>query len=303
MLELTAINGGERLDRFLSNHLPDHSRAEIQRWIKEGDVLVNGKMCRSSYRLHPGDRISIDVPIPAPSPLEPEAIPLTILYEDADMLAVDKPAGMVVHPAPGHERGTLVHAVLHHCPDLQGVGGVRRPGIVHRLDKDTSGLILVAKHDRAHRYLQAQFKARTVEKTYLALVLGHIEAPKGRIEAPLGRHPRHRKKMAVTSSEKGRQAITEFEILGYYGPTTFIAAHPLTGRTHQIRVHMASIGHPLVGDTVYGPRRDSYRLGRHFLHAHRLCVDRPADGARLELVSPLPPDLEALLHQLAPVPQ
>ncbi|HEY54234.1 MAG TPA: RluA family pseudouridine synthase [Caldilineae bacterium] len=298
--ELNVNQPGERLDRYLTEQLPERSRAEIQRWIKEGAVLVNQRPAKPSQRLNPGDSISVTIPAPAPTTVEPEAIPLTILYEDDDLIAVDKPAGMVVHPAPGHETGTLVNAILHHCPDLQGVGGVQRPGIVHRLDKDTSGIILVAKHDRAHRHLQAQFKNRTIDKTYLALLIGQLEQREGRIDAPIGRHPRQRKRMAVTSAEKGREAITEFTVEAYYGTTTLVAAHPLTGRTHQIRVHFASIGHPLVGDVVYGPRRDAYKLGRHFLHAHRLHFLRPADDASLDLVSPLPPDLQALLDRLSP---
>ena len=298
--ELNVNQPGERLDRYLTEQLPERSRAEIQRWIKEGAVLVNQRPAKPSQRLNPGDSISVTIPAPAPTTVEPEAIPLTILYEDDDLIAVDKPAGMVVHPAPGHETGTLVNAILHHCPDLQGVGGVQRPGIVHRLDKDTSGIILVAKHDRAHRHLQAQFKNRTIDKTYLALLIGQLEQREGRIDAPIGRHPRQRKRMAVTSAEKGREAITEFTVEAYYGTTTLVAAHPLTGRTHQIRVHFASIGHPMVGDVVYGPRRDAYKLGRHFLHAHRLHFLRPADDASLDLVSPLPPDLQALLDRLSP---
>lgn len=298
-LELTvAADNSPRLDRFLAQALPQHSRAEIQRWINNGDVLLNGRPAKPAQRLSDGDRISIDIPAPQPSPLEPEPIPIDILYEDADLLAVDKPAGLVVHPSPGHESGTLVNAVLHHCPDLEGVGGIRRPGIVHRLDKDTSGIILIAKNDRAHRYLQAQFKDRTVEKTYLALLIGQLQPAQGSIDAAIGRHPRHRKRMAVVPAAQGRDAITEYTVEAYYGTTTLVSVRPRTGRTHQIRVHFASIGHPVVGDTVYGPRRDLYKLGRQFLHAHRLRFQRPADERWLDLSSPLPPDLEALLARL-----
>ncbi len=287
-----------RLDRYLAAQLPDHSRSEVQRWIKEGLARVNERPAKASLSLEPGDMVTLTIPEPPPTELQPEAIPLTILYEDADVIAIDKPAGMVVHPAAGHASGTLVNALLYHFPDIEGVGEGGRPGIVHRLDKDTSGIILVAKNPRAHRYLQAQFKARTVEKTYLALVHGHVSPKEGLIDAPIGRHPRHRQRMAVTPADKGREAQTEYKVLAFYGPATLVAAHPLTGRTHQIRVHFASIGHPVVGDPLYG-RKDAYGLGRHFLHAYRLRFRRPSDEAIVELESPLPPELEALLKRLA----
>jgi len=298
-IELKANQAGERLDRYLAEQLPEHSRAEVQRWIREGNVRVNKLPSKPAQRLNPGDSIQIVVPTPKPSVITPEPIPLDILYEDDDLIAVDKPAGMVVHPAPGHESGTLVNAILHHCSDLEGVGGVKRPGIVHRLDKDTSGIILVAKNDQSHRYLQTQFKERTIAKIYLALLIGQLEPRQGRIDAPIGRHPRHRKRMAVVSVERGRDAITEFEVEAYYGTTTLVSVHPQTGRTHQIRVHLASIGHPVVGDIVYGPKRDTYKLGRHFLHAHQLRFRRPSDDAELNLLSPLPPDLQTLLDLLS----
>ena len=287
-----------RLDRYLAAQLPDHSRSEVQRWIKEGLARVNALPAKASQSLEPGDVVTLTIPEPPPTELQPEAIPLTILYEDADVIAIDKPAGMVVHPAAGHASGTLVNALLYHFPDIEGVGEGGRPGIVHRLDKDTSGIILVAKNPRAHRYLQAQFKARTVEKTYLALVHGHVSPKEGLIDAPIGRHPRHRQRMAVTPADKGREAQTEYKVLAFYGPATLVEAHPLTGRTHQIRVHFASIGHPVVGDPLYG-RKDAYGLGRHFLHAHRLRFRRPSDEAIVELESPLPPELEALLKRLS----
>ena len=297
-MELTVEQPASRLDRFLGQHLPDHSRAEIQRWIREGHVRVNRRPAKAGQSLKVGDRIEVEPPPVQASELKPEPIPLHIVYEDEDIIAVDKPAGMVVHPAAGHASGTLVNAILHHCPDLEGVGGVQRPGIVHRLDKDTSGLILVAKNPRAHRHLQAQFKARSVEKTYLALAQGRLEPRRGRIEAAIGRHPRHRKRMAVLPEGQGRPARTDYEVIAYYRGATLVAAHPLTGRTHQIRVHFASIGHPLIGDVVYGPRRDPYQLGRHFLHAHRLRFRRPRDDAWLVLESPLPADLQAFLDRL-----
>lgn len=298
MLTLLADQEGSRLDRFLVERLEGRSRAEIQRWIEQGVVLVNGGGCRASRRVLPGDRIEVMLPEQRPSGLTAEAIALVILYEDADLIAVDKPAGLVVHPAAGHEGGTLVNAILHHSPDIQGVGGVQRPGIVHRLDKDTSGIILVAKNDAAHRYLQAQFKARTVAKTYLALVHGRLIPSQGRIDAPIGRDPRHRQRMAVVPLAVGREAVTDYETQVDWGLASLMAAYPRTGRTHQVRVHFASLGHPLVGDTTYGPRRDPFHLGRHFLHAHRLLFQRPSDGAPLDLLSPLPPDLQALVDRL-----
>jgi len=293
--EFTVDAGGMRLDRFLAQQLPAHSRAEIQRWIEAEQVQVNGRAAKVSYPVRGGDLIAIEPPAVQPTTLQGEAIPLTILYEDADLLAIDKPAGMVVHPGAGHASGTLVNAVLHHCPDLEGVGGEKRPGIVHRLDKDTSGVILVAKNDRSHRHLQAQFKARSVEKTYLALVHGVVQPPQGRIETAIGRHPRHRKRMAILPAGQGRAAITAYEVLTQYTQAALVAVRPFTGRTHQIRVHLAALGHPLVGDRVYGPRQDPYHLGRHFLHAHRLRFRRPSDEALLDLVSPLPQELEKVL--------
>ncbi len=294
----TVTEPQSRLDRYLAGQLPDHSRAEVQRWIKEGLALVNGKRGKAGMALKPGDEVELTIPQQPQTELLPENIPLVILYEDEDVIAIDKPAGMVVHPAVGHSSGTLVNAILWHFPDIEGVGEGGRPGIVHRLDKDTSGVILVAKNARAHRHLQAQFKDRTIEKTYLALVHGHVSPEKGLIDAPIGRHPRHRKRMAVVPADKGREARTEYEIIAFYDANTLVAAHPLTGRTHQIRVHFASIGHPVVGDTVYG-RRDAYRLGRFFLHAHRIRFHRPSDDELVELESPLPPELQALLDELS----
>lgn len=300
MATLTLLAGEEspRLDRYLAERLAGRSRAEIQRWIEQGAVLVNGSVSRASRRVLAGDRIEVVTPEPLPSGLVAEAISLTILYEDEDLIAVDKPAGMVVHPAAGHEGGTLVNAILHHCPDIQGVGGVQRPGIVHRLDKDTSGMILVAKNDAAHRHLQAQFKARTIAKTYLAVVHGRLNPSQGRIDAPIGRDPRQRQRMAVVPIAAGREAVTDYITQIDWGVASLIAAQPRTGRTHQIRVHFASLGHPLVGDTTYGPRRDPFHLGRHFLHAHRLQFQRPSDGAPLDLRSQLPPELQALVDRL-----
>lgn len=305
---------GERLDRWLTLQLPEHSRNVVQRWIKEGNVLVNHSPARANLRLSPGDRVQVDIPeTPTVTELSPEAIPLSILYEDSDILVINKPAGLVVHPAAGHAGGTLVNAVLHHAPDLQGIGGELRPGIVHRLDKDTSGAIVVAKHESALRNLQAQFKSRKVSKQYIALVEGKLEKDNGRIVAPIGRDPHNRKRMAVITTEKSgavtaRAATTEYNVLARYsvslqndlgrGTFTLVEAHPITGRTHQIRVHFASIGHPLVGDPIYGLKRQRIRAPRLFLHAARLAFSLPSTGEWKEFSAPLPADLEEVLDAL-----
>ncbi|MEM7536615.1 MAG: RluA family pseudouridine synthase [Chloroflexota bacterium] len=317
---------GKRLDAWLTQMMPDHSRNEIQRWIKDGLVLVAderlaAKKVRTSHKVEAGQEITVHVPQPSKEAVfEAESIPLDIVYEDENVILVNKPAGMVVHPAPGHERGTLVNAVLYHCPDLVGVGGERRPGLVHRLDKDTSGIIAIAKNDKAHRHLQAQFKARTVYKEYLTLVEGHIEPVKGRISAPVGRHPVDRKRQTVlpvdslTGETKGREAITEYHTLSYHSAPatsplirgtnatanfTFLRVILHTGRTHQIRVHLAWHKYPVVGDTLYGYRRQRLILPRQFLHAHRLHLQLPDAKEEREFVAPLPEDLQGLLDRLS----
>lgn len=306
---LTAREGGERLDRWLTARLPGRSRAEVQRWIAAGDVTLDGRSLKASYRLAPGDVISVRVPATTAYNAEPEPISIDIIYEDSDLILVDKPAGLVVHPAAGHWRGTLVNAVLHHCPDLEGVGGTGRPGIVHRLDKDTSGLILVAKNDAAHRALQAQFKERAVHKEYLALVYGYPSPAQGLIDASIARDPRNRKRMAVMPAGQGRPAQTRYEAVAYYraGPVprngvarfALLRCQPLTGRTHQIRVHMAYSGYPIVGDPVYAARRRApAACVRQFLHAHRLRFRLPSSGEEVEFTSPLPSDLETCLASL-----
>jgi 23S rRNA pseudouridine1911/1915/1917 synthase len=309
--------GGERLDKWLAGQLPEHSRAEIQRWIADDLVTAQDRPLKASYRVTAGDEVTVVVPPVEDYAVEPEAIPLEIVFEDADLLVIDKPAGMVVHPAAGNWHGTLVNAVLYHCPDLEGVGGAHRPGIVHRLDKDTSGLILVAKNDAAHRALQAQFKARTVQKTYLALVHGWLRpergAVRGEINAPIGRDPRNRQRMAVVSLSQGRAAVTQYEVRQYLEQVvgnsggsgasdsryTLVACHPLTGRTHQIRVHLAHIRHPIVGDALYGGgRRASLACPRQFLHAERIRFILPATGQEVEFAAQLPADLKAVLDGL-----
>jgi 23S rRNA pseudouridine1911/1915/1917 synthase len=294
--EIVVAKPGERLDKYIAAQRPDLSRAQVQRLLAEGLITVNGLWPKASYQVRAGDCIRVRLPPPVPSEVQPEPIPLRIVYEDSDLLVVDKPAGMVVHPAPGHKAGTLVAAVLAHAPDLAGIGGTRRPGIVHRLDKDTSGLILVAKNEAAYRHLQDQFKNRAVNKVYLALLEGYPPAEHGRIEAPIGRDPRRRQRMAVVAG--GRKAVTEYRVLARYTGYTLVAAEPQTGRTHQIRVHFSWLGHPLVGDTVYGRRTAALGCPRQFLHAHRLGFRLPADNRYVKFESPLPADLLAVLARL-----
>ena len=305
---LEAEGSGERLDVFVARRRPGLSRTIVQRLIREGRVSVGGRPGRAGQRLERGDRVLVRMPLEGPEPLRPEAIPLTILYEDADLLVVDKPAGLTVHPAgglpagqAGVRRGTLATALLAHRPELAGVGGPERPGIVHRLDRDTSGLLVVAKNEAARAALALQWKERQVEKGYLALVHGRLEPPQGVIDAPIGRDLRHRQRMAVV--EGGRAARTAYRVQRYLrgGPSdrdaySLVEVTPSTGRTHQIRVHFAALGHPLVGDRVYG--RPSAVLRRQFLHAHRLAFRHPVDGRLLEFESPLPEDLKEALERL-----
>ncbi len=303
-LRLTVQVGGGRLDRYLADTLPDLSRAQIQRLIDDGFITVNHVAVeKASLRLSGGEDIVVRVPPPAPAHAAAEAIALNVVYEDGDVIVIDKPAGMVVHPSAGHPGGTLVNAVLAHAPDLEGVGDEVRPGIVHRLDKDTSGLIVVAKNDRAHRYLQAQFKDRDARKMYLALVIGHPPTPTGRIEAPLGRDPKNRQRMAVITDSRAnaRDAVTEYRTRETFRLFTLLEAEPKTGRTHQIRVHLAFLGCPLAGDAVYATRASvgvkAPGLTRQFLHAARLSLRLPS-GAERTFESPLPPDLAAVLAEL-----
>ncbi len=315
-LTTTAADVGQRLDRWLASTLPERSRSEIQRWIKQGEVQVDGVVAKASQVVADQQQIVIQLPAVVAVPgLTAEPLPLSIVYEDGDLLVIDKATGMVVHPAPGHDDGTLVNAILHHCPTLEGVGGERRPGIVHRIDKETSGLLVVAKHDRAHRALQAQFKARTVYKEYLTLLDGRVEPPKGRIIAPIGRHPVERKRQAVLPAapqsglSAGREAITDYHVQQIYsfGSGNNIASFSYvqvilhTGRTHQIRVHFAWRKHPVVGDTLYGYQRQRLPIDRQFLHAHKLRLRLPSGDER-EFVAPLPADLQAILTLLGTEP-
>jgi 23S rRNA pseudouridine1911/1915/1917 synthase len=290
---------GERLDRFLVESLPEFSRARLQALIKDGLVQVNGAPARKTGQLlGQGARVDVRIPPTAPSKLTGEDIPLEIVFENDDLMVINKPAGMVVHPAAGHDSGTLVHAVLGYDPDMEGIGGEERPGVVHRLDKDTSGLILIAKNDRAHRLLQDQFRLRQVEKTYLALVDGRPPTPTGRVEASIGRDPGRRRQMAVLSTGKGREAISEYATIESFPNHTLLEFHPLTGRTHQIRLHCAFLGCPIVGDEIYGRKKPSIELGRHFLHAWRLKITLPDEREPRQFEASLPAELEDALETL-----
>ena len=293
-----AAGAGERLDRFLAARLPDVSRSRVRALIDGGGVSVNGRPGRASTRVVPGDEVLAHVPPPVASALVAEPIPLQVVYEDADLLVVDKPAGLVVHPAPGHPGGTLVNALLAHTGDLAGIGGELRPGIVHRLDKDTSGLMVVAKHDRAHRMLAQQLRERQMDKRYLALVDGAPPSDSGTVDAPVGRDPRRDRPMAIVAvGAGGRAATTRFRVVRRLGGHALLECRPLTGRTHQIRVHLAAIGCPITGDRVYGRREPSVDVDRQFLHAARLTFRLPS-GPVATFEAPLPPELQIVLGGL-----
>ncbi len=288
---------GIRLDKYVSGQYPELSRTQTQKLIGDGHIKVNDRVAKAGLKLNVGDRLTISVPPPAPSSLLPEAIPLNIIYEDDDLLVVDKPAGLTVHPAPGHPSHTLVNAILSHLSSLPDTGDWQRPGIVHRLDKDTSGVMLVAKNSAAQLNLANQFKARSVVKAYLVLVEGHLTPEDGAIEAPIGRDRSHRQRMAVVAEDKGREARTQYHVVNYIGNYTLLEVKPETGRTHQIRVHLAAIGYPVVGDKVYGVKSDY--LSRQFLHASRLGFHLPSTGQYVEFTSDLPPDLAQALKDIA----
>jgi len=285
---------GLRLDKFVGEKCPELSRTHAQQLIHDGFVTVNGKSAKPSLKLNAGDKVDVVIPPETPSQLEPENIPLKIVYEDADLLVVDKPAGLAVHPAPGHPSHTLANAVLSYLPALAKDADSLRPGIVHRLDKDTSGLIIVAKNRLAQANLSQQFKSRVVKKTYITLVQGKLTPEKGIIEAAIGRDPSHRQRMAVTA--KGREARTEYQVIKYIGNYSLLEIKPETGRTHQIRVHLAAIGFPVVGDTTYGLK--SSRFPRQFLHASKITFKLPSTGKEITLESPLPPDLQGVLKEI-----
>ncbi len=288
----------ERLDKFLVSCLPEFSRARLQGLIADGFVRVNGQAAKKSGQmLEVGASVEVRVPPPAPSGLVGENIPLDIVFENDELLIVNKPAGMVVHPAAGHDSGTLVHAVLGYDPGIEGIGGEERPGVVHRLDKETSGLIVLAKNERAHRWLQDQFRLRKVEKTYLALVDGAPPTPSGRVEAPIGRDPKNRKKMTVLPAGKGREAVSEYKTLKTFKHHALLEFHPHTGRTHQIRLHCAFLGCPIVGDTVYGRKTSTLPLSRHFLHAAKLKIVLPGEKQASLFETPLPEELKTALAE------
>lgn len=292
-------SSGGRLDLCLVDNTSELSRTQIQRFIREGLVTIDGSVVRKpGHQLEGGEWIDVCIPEPTPSDLVPEAIPLDVIFEDEQVLIVNKPAGMVVHPSAGHAGGTLVHAALAHAPDIEGVGGEIRPGVVHRLDKDTSGLIILAKNDSAHRFIQQQFKNRKVEKTYLALVDGRPPTPDGRIEAPIGRDPHNRKRMAVLPPGRGRSATSIYHTAETYEEYTLLEVRPLTGRTHQIRLHLDFIGCPVVGDQQYGKRSSRRLLPRQFLHAYKLRFVLPGDDQPTEFTAPLPEALQRFLQQL-----
>ncbi len=291
---LVADAPGERLDAYLASKFAGLTRSYVKVLIDSGLVTVAERAEKPAFRLKGGEALTLTVPDAQALEAQPEEIPLAIVYEDGDLVVVDKPAGMPVHPGPGHSGATLVNAVLAHCPDLLGIKGTVRPGIVHRLDRDTSGLIIVAKHDAAHLALSEQFKERRVAKTYLALAKGHVEPRTGTIEGNIDRDPGNRKRMAI--SKAGRSATTNYRVLEYLTGYSFVEVKPTTGRTHQIRVHFSATGHPLIGDNLYGGR--SPLLTRQFLHAAALTFQHPMTGVTLALKAPLPADLAGVLRQL-----
>lgn len=289
-------DAGTRIDVYLAKERAAPSRSFVRKLVESGLVTVSGRPVKPSCKVAEGDLIVVKVPPPEKVSLEPEDIPLDIVYEDSDLVVVNKPAGMVVHPAAGNYAGTLVHALLHHCKDLSGIGGELRPGIVHRLDKDTSGLMVVAKNDAAHLALTRQIKARTVVRKYLAIVHGQLATDEGTVDAPIGRHPVHRKKMAVVPD--GRRAVTHWAVRRRYRDFTLVECKLETGRTHQIRVHMAHIGHPVAGDPVYGPRRPAFGLTGQALCAYSLGFYHPRTGEWKEFTIPLPEEMRKTIDKL-----
>jgi 23S rRNA pseudouridine1911/1915/1917 synthase len=289
---------GERLDSFLVNRYPGFSRSYIQNMIKRGDILVNAEPVKTGHKLIYGDTVTWQIQEAAPMKAEAEDIGLDILYEDSDIIVINKPQGMVVHPAAGHAQGTLVNALLHHCHDLSGINGVMRPGIVHRIDKDTSGVLVAAKNDMAHLGLTSQWKGHHIRRIYHALVNGIISEDQGSIDAPIARHQKNRKKMAV-DPHKGKNAITHYRVLERFAvaKTTYLELTLETGRTHQIRVHMAYLGYPVLGDAVYGPKKQPYQLAGQALHAKILGFRHPVSNEYLEFASPLPEYFQQLLKQ------
>ncbi len=299
-VRVTEKQQGLRLDRGLAEQLPELSRSRLQQLIRQGQVWLNGQPCLDKNRpLQAGDQIEVRIPPATPTTLQPERIPLDILYEDDDLLVINKPRGLVVHPAPGHTSGTLVHALLAHCPHLSGINGELRPGIVHRLDKDTTGALVIAKHDQAHQHLQAQIQAKTARRIYLGVVFGRPAQSQGTISAPIGRHPVDRQKMAVLPPGQGRAAVTHWQVLERLGNYTLMQFELETGRTHQIRVHAAHLRLPIVGDPLYTQSKTSpVKLSGQALHAWKLSFVHPRTGQPLQVTAPLPEEFERLLRQL-----
>jgi 23S rRNA pseudouridine1911/1915/1917 synthase len=293
---VTPADASKRLDVYVSEFVPGLTRSAAQRLIAKGLVTVDGQSERNSYRLRAGQRVAVTLPEVKATELVAEAVPLTVVYEDCDIIVIDKPAGMVVHPAVGHRRGTLVNALLHHVQDLAGISGEERPGIVHRLDKNTSGLLVVAKHTESLLRLQQQLASRRMGREYVALTHGCPKVWQGTVNAPIGRHPARRKEMAVVP--QGRAAVTHYQVLDCLGGYALLACRLETGRTHQIRVHLAYLGHPIVGDEVYGPRKSPLQLTRHMLHAAKLTLTHPLTGERMEFGSELPAEFRSLLDKL-----
>ena len=295
---VTEETAGDRIDKFLAEQYEDLSRSFLQKLLKSGEVMVNGRPVKASYKAAEGDTISFEVPEAVEPEIVPEDIPLDILYEDHDVILVNKPKGMVVHPAAGHYTGTLVNALMYHCKeDLSGINGVLRPGIVHRIDMDTTGVLIVCKNDFAHNSIAAQLKEHSITRKYRAIVYGVIKEDEGTVDAPIGRHPVDRKKMSI-NEKNGRRALTHYRVLKRFSKYTYIECQLETGRTHQIRVHMASIHHPLVGDTVYGPEKSPFHLQGQTLHAGVLGFIHPRTGEYMEFTAPLPQYFTELLQKL-----
>ncbi|CAM4029038.1 pseudouridine synthase [Bacillus manliponensis] len=292
---VTEEQKGERIDKFVSNINDEWSRSQVQQWIKDGVVTVNGKDIKGNYKVRVNDEITVTIPDPEELDILPEDMNLEVYYEDADVLVVNKPRGMVVHPAPGHTTGTLVNGLMHHCTDLSGINGVMRPGIVHRIDKDTSGLLMVAKNDMAHESLVNQLVEKTVTRRYKAIVHGVIPHDKGTIEAPIGRDKKDRQSMTI--DEFGKHAVTHFQVLERFNNFTLVECRLETGRTHQIRVHMKYIGYPLAGDPKYGPKK-TLDIGGQALHAGILGFNHPRTGEYVEFEAPIPAIFEEVLQDL-----
>lgn len=297
---IDAAASGERMDKFIAESMEDVSRTQVQQWIKEGHIKVNGNVVKPNYKMSAGDQVIVIFPEPEPADIVAEAIPIEVVYEDEDVIVVNKQRGLVVHPAAGHHNGTLVNALLYHCKDLSGINGIMRPGIVHRIDKDTSGLIIAAKNDKAHAHLAAQFKAHSITRKYIALVQGNLAHDQGTIDAPIGRDPHDRKLFTVTE-KNAKHAVTHFSVIERFGDCTLVELKLETGRTHQIRVHMKFIGHALVGDPAYGRSKAVQRVtmeGGQALHAAVLGFVHPRTEEYLQFEAPLPEDMAHLLESI-----